>query len=269
MQYSNTQWYSVVVSILMVGFLLVLTSWVFNLVLSELNDNRGRENYLRASAGAEWALELALLSIKDQGYGHYSAIENTVNDTSVILSKDPLNASNFKSNDVQISYDMDSKVDSYSGSLDPLGFDIVPLFYLVNNWEEKPVTDIVLNSSSVEISWNIVSNNGWIAGQWSFGSNDIAKLKSDTSLGIEVSDVEIEGFLSDTTRSNNYLILFNPSESSETSYTLNAGNSWEFFTKPRSEIISSARVWKYKQNFRTTVDNTEYLNLLKYSIFSN
>jgi len=269
MQYPNNTWYSVVVSILLVGFLLVLTSWVFNLVLSELNDNRWRENYLRASAWAEGALELALLSIKDQGYGYYSSIENTVNDTSVILSNTPLDASAFKSNDVQISYDMDSKVNSYSGAIDPLGFDIIPLFFLVDGGGEEPVEDITLTSSSPQVSWNIVSDNGWIAWQWSFSSSSNTKVKVDTLLGINVTDIEVGDFLSDVNRSNNYLILFNPNNTNSLSYTLSSGNPAEYFTKPRSQIISSARIGKYKQNFRTIVDNTEYLNLLKYSVFSN
>lgn len=37
----------------MVGFLLVLTAGVFHLVLSELQDNKGRANYIKAYYGAQ------------------------------------------------------------------------------------------------------------------------------------------------------------------------------------------------------------------------
>lgn len=91
---------------------------------------------------------------------------------------------------------------------------------------------------------------------------------SDGGFGFSDSE-SIESFLASDTRSTNYLILFNPDASTDIDYRLYTDSDSEFFTKPRTEIISSAQVGKYKQNFRTVVDNTEYLNVLKYSIFSN
>lgn len=271
MKYTNNAWYSVVVSILMVGFLLVITSWVFQLVLSELNDNRGRENYLRASAGAEWALELALLSIKDQWYGHYSSIENTLNNKSIILASNPLDEGAFKSNEVRISYDMDSKVSSYSGSLQPLGFDILPLFFIDETSTERKVEQLSFNIPWWEswISWNIISDNGGISWEWDFTSTTGVQIKSVGAGGFVIDNTNIEDFLSDTSRQSNYLILFNTNSSTTIPYNLTSWDPDTFFTKPRAEIISSAQVGKYRQNFRTVVDNTEYLNVLKYSVFSN
>jgi hypothetical protein len=51
---------------LVVGFLIILTSGVFNLVLKEMNDTTSMGNYLKASAGAESSQELALLQIKQK-----------------------------------------------------------------------------------------------------------------------------------------------------------------------------------------------------------
>jgi hypothetical protein len=41
MKHNNKQGYSVIISMLLIGFLLVLTTTVFNLVLRELRDTRG------------------------------------------------------------------------------------------------------------------------------------------------------------------------------------------------------------------------------------
>ena len=57
--------YSVIAAILMIGFLLVLTTSTLNLVLQEMQDGKGRQDYMKAYAGAEGAMELALLKIKD------------------------------------------------------------------------------------------------------------------------------------------------------------------------------------------------------------
>ncbi len=273
MKYNNS-WYSVIVSILMVGFLLIISTGVFHLVLVELNDNRGRENYLKASAGAEWALELALLQIKEKWYGYYDTIESTVNDRSVMLSKNPLDKDKFKPTDVRISYDMDSKVNAYSGTLPPLWFDILPLFYLDDDATnpEKWVTDItfqVMSGSGGLTSWNIVSSNGGVSSVGNFSGSTPTQEKVLEPWWFKIISSDIGSFLSSPARSGNYLILFNADDTDPVTYTLDAPKADEYFTKPRAEIISSSQVWKYKQNFRTIVDNTEYLNVLKYSVFWN
>lgn len=271
--YTNKNWYSVVASILMVGFLLIVTTGVFQLVLSELNDNRGRENYIRASAGAEWALELALLQIKENGYGYYRPIQDETDPLSVVLADNPFDASSITSNDVLISYSSDSKVNSYTGTLDPLKFDIIPLFYLDDSGTpEQRVNSIALEIQeglNENLSWNIVSSDWGIAGQGEFSGLTEWFLRgiADTG-GFTQGNIRIDDFLWDSGRENSYLILLNSSVD-PLKYVLEAEDTNEFFTKPRTELISSAQVGKYKQSFRTTLDNTEYLNLLKYSIFSN
>lgn len=271
MKHTDTTWYSVVVSILMVWFLLIITTWIFQLVLSDLNDGRGREGFLQASAGAEGAMELVLLSIKREGYGFYDTIESWVNARSIMLSDTPLDVSKFRKNDMQISYDMDSKVHSYSGTLRPLWFDIIPLFYINSDLEEEKVEDVTFNilSPTQKISWNIVSSEWGISGEWNFDATMSVNMKWYTSAGFQVSQLQIHEFLGDESRASPYLILFNADRENESTYELYSADKTRFFTKPRAEIVSSARIWKYKQNFRTIVDNTEYLNILKYSVFSN
>jgi len=52
--YQNTSWYSIILSVLMIGFLMIVTTGVFNLVLRELKDNKWEQNYLEASQAAIW-----------------------------------------------------------------------------------------------------------------------------------------------------------------------------------------------------------------------
>jgi hypothetical protein len=52
------------------------------------------------------------------------------------------------------------------------------------------------------------------------------------------------------------------------SYTLEAW-AGEFFSKPVSTIESSVTVWDFKQNISTKIDNTKFLQMLKYSVYSN
>ena len=69
-------------------------------------------------------------------------------------------------------------------------------------------------------------------------------------------------------------MLFNKSWSDIMDYELRTQatdlitSSTEFFSKPVWNITSSVTVWKYRQNISTSIDNTEFLNMLKYSIFS-
>ena len=55
---------------MMIGFLLVLTTSTLNLVLQKMKDGQGRQFYLKAYSAAESSLELALLEIKEHGYGY-------------------------------------------------------------------------------------------------------------------------------------------------------------------------------------------------------
>ncbi|MCD5380930.1 hypothetical protein LR004_03290, partial [Candidatus Gracilibacteria bacterium] len=54
----------------------------------------------------------------------------------------------------------------------------------------------------------------------------------------------------------------------EKDYILSAGLG-ELFSKPVGNITSTVTVGKYKQNISTSINNTEFLNMLKYSLYSN
>lgn len=263
----NKKWYSVIISLLLVWFMLVLSTGILRLILNEMRNNKAMWDYIKAYAWAEASQELALLWIKENWYWYIWDIEGTINAKSVILSENYLDYTLFsKSKDVLTSYFNDWKVNSYEWILSPLWYDIIPLFYIDDSWEQK-VTDLKLTISSwlsSDLSWNVIWKLNWISWSWEWL---IWTKKTLTSNEFTFSQESIGTFLSSST--TNYLVLFNSWNSVELNYTLETIDPIEYFTKPELDIISTWEIWNYKQNLRTNIDNTEFLNMLKYSIYSN
>lgn len=266
---SNTSAYSVIIALFVMSFLLVLTTGVFRLVLSELVQNRWTNGYIQAYAGAVSARELALLHIKQQWYGSYDAINHSIGKRSILLSENPNDQSLFKQNrDVLISYDLWYKVNSYEGNLEKFWYDIIPLFS-----DDINIDDIVLEVSSWEankVLWNIIADNWWLAGSGPLNNLSRGKQKLLASNNVvSFWDISVQEFLEqsiveDTDR--NYLFIFN-GWGQQLDYILSSWND-KFFTAPKTQIISSGQVWKYRQNLQTSLDNTQFLGILRYSVFS-
>lgn len=266
--YQNTSWYSIILSVLMIGFLMILTTGVFNLVLRELKDNKWEQNYLEASQAAIWSSELALLQIKEKGYWYQDKIEDSINDRSVVLSSNPTDSTKFHIlKDVNISYDLDYTVDSYEWLLKPTWYDIIPLFFTwASIWDKVRDLELTVNSGNESLlSWNIIGKDNWISWVWEFDKSTKWKWRSLTNY--EFQETEIWTFL--VSSENNYLILVNLDPNNNISYRLTSPIDWEFFTKPRTKIKSSATIWGYRQNLEISFDNTEFLKMLRYSIYWN
>lgn len=202
-------------------------------------------------AGSEGALELALLDIKKQGYWY----DNDSFIESDILWNTPKTP--------KISYEFNSRVETHTGTIPPLWIDIIPLFSISQSWLQA-VANINFNNTDGGIVWNIISQDGWVSWNGSFDSSTTVWEKIlDASWNLLLNWSER---VVDILSWEDYLILQNLDATLPASYTL----SWDAggFTLPRSEIISSARVWKYTQNLKTTVDNTEFLWILRYSVYS-
>ncbi len=265
--YINKKWYSVILSILLIGFLMVLSIWILRLILNEMNSNRAMWEYLKAYAWAESAQELALLDIKNKGYWYDSKIDLDVNNKSVLLSDNFLNSSLYHpKKDVLISYSNNWKANNYDWSLEPLWYNIIPLFYIDDTWEQK-VNDLTLSISTWnpnDLSWNVIWKLNWISWIW---TNLVWTNKVFTNVWFTKAEKTIWEFLSSS--NTNYLVLFNAWNSNDILYNLSSTNTNEYFTRPYLEITSIWEIWDYKQNLKTTVDNTKFLNILKYSIYSN
>ncbi len=269
--FQNKKAYSVVIALFMIWFLLVVTSWIFNLVIREMKDNKWMWNYLKAYAWAEWAQELALLQIKKNWYWFYDKIDHNKNNRSIILSKNPLDISKFNNQkDVFVSYEIQSKTSAFSWFIDPLWYSISPLFYSDETWyyNSNQISLDVLSWNSSDLVWNIIWWNSWISWTWAFTKDSLWVERKLNWSSLTYSQTKIETFLTKTENLVSYLILFNSNNTNNINYKLYWISPSNLFTKPQALIISSSEIGWYKQNLKTTLDNTEYLNILKYSIFS-
>lgn len=275
MKNNTKNWYSVIVSILLIGFLLILTIGVFTLVMKEYNDNKWLWDSIKAFAWAEASQELALLKIKENGYGIWSEIKHEISNDSIILSNQPNNTGSFiAQKEAFISYDLNVLADFngieyiYQDTLLSKEYSIIPLFYEDEERGFSYVENYNLDISWVpeNLVWNIIAwnnwigNNGWIS-LYEWNGKNITYNENDNP-EIDFFSSSIEDFLP---QNDAYLILFN-SWDFEITFTLKSN---DLFSKPKTKILSSAQVWKYRHNLETEYDNTEFLNKLKYAVFSN
>jgi len=242
----NKQGFSILVAILMVWFLLILVTGMFHLMLRDMKDNRGSWNYLKSYAWAEWAMELWLLKIKEKWYWINNDLIST---SSGILSFYP-----WKNNEPKINYKMLIATKSFSWTLNSGETVIIPLFSN-NKWIEEP--EFIWDT---DIIWNIIWKGEWMSGTWSFNYYDNNYFKNQYWW---YNDLLINEFLINNSWS--YLMLFNKNSNKSINYELKT--KWDF-SKPIWTIISSVQVGKFRQNITTNIDNTEFLKMLKYSLYS-
>lgn len=267
----NNKWYSIFIALLVVWFLLILSSWIYKLVFEELKDNRGRGDYLKAFYAAESWIEWALLDIKDVWYAYYDEILGNKNERSIVLSDFPLDQTKMNNNkDPFVSYLIDTKTNTYSWVLNSWEHVIIPLYSIDKNKIQYDCKDLELNvtsSNSESLVWNIVGEEFWLSGYWEFDDDMEWSYKHiDTNGDLNFSKMLVGDFLNSS--QSNYLIFFNSHPSEQVFYTISS--KWDnFFTKPVWDIYASWKIGSYKQNIVVSLDNTSYLNILKYSIFSD
>ena len=262
--------YSILIALLIIGFLLILSSWVFQMLLRELNDNRGRADYLKAYYAAESWIEWALLDIKENTYGYIDTLKFDKNDPrSRVLGKYPEDKNRFNGRrDVLVSYTIDTKTQNSSWSLSPWEHLMLPLYYIDHTgWYDTADISLEINSHKQEsIIWNIVGEEFGLAWSWSFNMRTEAHCKkTDSSWFLSFSKKNVTDFLNESKK--NYLILFNTDWVETIDYEIKS--SWDnFFTEAKGNIYSSAMVGESRQNIMLSLDNTAFLSILKYSIFS-
>lgn len=255
----NTHAYSTIISLLLVGFLLVMTTGIFRLVLKEMSDNTGIWNHIQAIAAAESGQELALKNIKDHWFGFSDTISHDIQPETLLLSKEGTTPDNFrKKKDVFFSTLYRSQSKKYQGEVAGYGQQVIPLFYKdkKETYKVEGILDLVTVSwDSQSLVWNVLWDNSGISG---IGDFTKTTLGSQKNISQTFSRVSIEDFM--TTGNEKYLVLYNTSSTS-IGYSLTAT---ENFTMPEIEIITSWEIGWYKQNVSTKIKNNEFL----YSIFS-
>ena len=255
---NNNKAFSIIVAIFMIGFLIILTTWILNLVIREMKDNKWSENYQKAYAWAEWAMELWLLKIKTNSYSYDQDLEKTSSWAETLSFNNTFN----KNKDPKITYTMDIKTNNiikwviWTGSESTV---IIPLFWQDEN-NDWSTTRIELKNIKIHqedwrgsnadnnIIWNVIWKSWWNSWTWTFD-----EFKNNT-------------FLEKNENKKSYLVLFNTNSTEKIEYDLLAKN-WEYFSNPNWNITSSVTVGKYKQNISTNIDNTKFLKMLKYSLY--
>lgn len=244
----------------------MLTTWILSLVIGEVKDTSGYSSYIKSYYWAEAWIDLWLLAYNDWSFNEYIVSEEN-------LAEDD----NWKSlhyilgEDTPLTYDVDWYTDEVENvSIAPWKYHMVKL--KDNNGNK--VLDFDLNTDHTtpqDLKWNVIWTNWGITWEWEIDWDNttwISKsLINDADRNIWYTNKVVKNFLEETTNSENVLILFNSSSNSTIYYSItSADNS---FQTAESEIIWSSKPRKtnYKQNLRVKIDNSEWVNFLKYSIY--
>ncbi|MDD2515885.1 MAG: hypothetical protein PHF46_03215 [Candidatus Gracilibacteria bacterium] len=284
----NNKGFSSVIAIIMTAILLLITVGILDLYVSEGKINKIVFSSISSYAGAEGALEYALLKIKNHREGFEDKITKEDYD-SKLLAENPGNIN--KSKDNIISYEIESYAKDYSGSIASYQFEIIPLFFDEGKLIQKNSKNY--SSSSIDITktidfkltspdsllWNIIGNNT-ISGE-TVGISGTGKTINKDSIGFKkefdttsgvgeyrftFAESKIGDFIDKY--ENNYLILYNPL-STTTKYNIISN---EGFSLPGIKIIASGETGTGKLNFRQNIgfekNKSDIFELLKYSIFN-
>ncbi len=251
---NNNSWYSVVLALLMTSFIIIIVSWVFKLILENMYDTRGMQDYLKAYSRAEWSMELALKKIKDNNFWYEEHIFPGVWTQKISEAFQDRKKT-------LIWYEINSTSSEIIWKwLDANSYAIYPLLSL-----NKPKFDIKSWDAS-SLVWNIIWDDWWISWTGSFDyhlSKESKWLDLSNNFNYEIKT--IENFL--ISNSQNYLVLYNAWNSSII-YDLKSEDLNNKFALENINIIATWKVWTYKQNLKVDLNIANNLNLLKYSILS-
>lgn len=250
----NNNAYSIILALLMTSFIIILVAWVFKLILENMYDTRGMEDYLKAYSRAEWSMELALKKVKDNNFWYEEHIFPGIWTQKISeLFQDKKRT--------LIGYDINSKTaEVLWKNLDANSYAIYPLLSL-----SKPNFNI-RSWDSNSVVWNIVWNNWWMSWTGAFDYNLVKENKNlNSSNNFQYNTKSIHDFLIWST--DNYLVLYNAWNSSVI-YDLKSDDVREKFALENINILAIWKVGNYKQNLNVDLNIANNLNLLKYSILS-
>ena len=299
----NPWWFTLLIILWVIWFLLVLLTGIFKVVTLELKDTRNLDYYLKSKWAAEGSQELALLKLKEEKFWYdgdvaYDPI-NPREDESLILAGNPNDKDKYHENkDVSLGYSIDSKASSYVWILEQWDFEVIPLFIKEDGQDKKATmrpnvsildteaTDdgtlgavISKNDFIWNIIWEIDWEPVWISGKSVFNADTEVKIKKLAGWGavwcdwqfcqessFTINDISVADFLDQSTDS--YLTIFNKgSYNLEYTVSTDEPSGDDEFTKPITIVTSQAKIWEIKQNIELTIDNAQYFDVLKYSLY--
>lgn len=278
----NKSGFSTIIAILITAFLTVLWAGMLNLFITENSMSHFLSDGISAYMSAEWALEYTLLKSSNHREGFSDTI--TDSDFESHLLQNPLS----ETKKTTISSVLRASDASYTGSIIPGSFDIIPLFYdkgvRIQNSAKNPnkdTSDIIktidfIVTQNGDINWNIIGNDtngktygisGTGSSTKSFGNISGADITQGVSKQMDTNIMtantrNIQNFLA--TYDNNYLILSNIS-STPIKYHITSSNG---FALPVQSISTSSIVGKSKQNIDFNENRSRLFDILKYSIFN-
>ena len=278
----NKSGFSTIIAILLTAFLTILSAGILNLFMVENKMNHFLSDGVSAYMSAEWALEYSLLKSSNHREGFSDIITDSDKESELLQS-----ISSKKK--TSISSILRASDTSYTGTIAPGNFELIPLFYdkgeRIQSSAKNPNKDTsaiiktisFIVSQDGNLAWNINGNDSTgrtygIAGtggvNQSFGNDSNAYFKKGFSKQINTNNLMtantqmIDHFLA--TYENNYLILSNISDNPIT-YHISGSDG---FTLPERSFIASSTVGKSKQNIDFQENRSQLFDILKYSIFN-
>jgi len=257
----NNRGYSILLALLLIGFMLVLTVGVYQLVMREFQDTKAMEYSLKAFSGAEWAVELALLRAKEHGYT-YEAEMKKPDQLASTLFADP--AKRIVNKDAEISYTVKGTTEKYDKiKLPKYDFHIIPLFYYDAAGVIQHVRDLKLSDVSGDILWNMIDSENGMTGAGAFDRSTTGWQKNWDGSTTRYTSETIGTYLSWGRKV--YLMLQNPTDH-EMTYTLSTEGGGKM-ASDWMKIEGSGEVGGFQQTLQVQIHTSEYLNVLKYVIF--
>ncbi len=283
--------FSTIVALLMTAFLLILTTGILHTLLSESRTSRALYQGIVAYAGAEGAMEYALLKVRNHDKGFSDAISMTGSDDpeSLLLAHAPLDTHAYmRSQDTTMGYEMETSGTAYTGTIAGGAIEVIPLFVdtgkkiSVNAKNPSIGTSTLVATPTFTmrsddlVGWNLLGSDAkrhtyGIVGTGSVGTivgNGIGATVTNGTMKVSNQKefnrgtVAIADFL--RSYSGTYLVLSNPKDTT-TTYSIASDGSFSF---PRMRIVSSGQLDSFRQNLEFLDNRSKMFEALKYSLFN-
>ncbi len=299
----NTSGFSTLLSLLVIGLLLVLSSQVLGLYMTETRINQSVYNGIATYAWAEWALEYALLKSKNHRDGFWDEINDDEIDSTI------LSWSTKRLAWLRINYTFKTHDTTFTGTVWPWDHLILPLFSasgtpLVSGWKShtpkgtgaihtvRKKLKITFDTPSTTLWWNIIlARTTWegdtigISGTGNIDIENGIRDQSGTLREYVFEDIkDIDGNLLDTQEyfmhtstgvlhtlqrsdlTEPYLIVFNPTNSPVQIHI----ETDTPFALPLKQIKAGSHIWdRYSQSIDFSEDKSRYYDALKFWLFLN
>lgn len=302
----STSGFSTILALLLTGFLLTLSAGVLFLFLSESRTNQTLFNGTSAYHAAEWALEYAMLKIKNHREGFQDGLSMTAtgSDSNATLFEWDRFAKDAWPRWSHLSYNISAVTNTYSGTIKPNTFEIIPLFtdsgVLLKTqadgapWKRPDSTAHLVSLSEFllridtgeQIVWNVIGNN---AGGDTYGISGILgsdtarvepnysaeKIATGWSRGPDTAGkfrTFTGGLLDEWTKTiSDFLTEYQECylvlfnpNTQVARYSIQANTN---FTLPKSTIIASGRVKDSVINLELSENKSKLFEIFKYSLF--